>query len=224
MESRSSSELNKGSFSSILFDLDGTLLDTGPSILSCLRLALNSYGVDYRNVDLEQFVGPPLMPMLEKVFGFSEKKASNVVDAFRKEYVKDGQYLQCRFYPDIKEALTKLKSRGVDLYVATSKPDLLMRPMLEHFGFLSFFLDVQGSDAEKALVSKSQILSYLIIKHGINKAEALMVGDTKFDVLGAKEAGIFSCGVLYGYGRKAELVESGVDMLVSNPLDLLSFQ
>jgi phosphoglycolate phosphatase len=207
-------------YQNYFFDLDGTLLATGPSILSALRITLDAHHVDYSQKNLQVLVGPPLKAGIIKMFAFSEEQAAQIVDEFRKNYVLDDRFLQCEVYPGIFETLSSLRDSGKRLFVATSKPQHLMVPMLDHFHLSPFFEDIQGSCDQLGLKTKGQVIVFLLNKHGLINKDTIMIGDTSNDIQGAKEAKVDSCGVLYGYGTKQELADS--TFLISDIRNVLS--
>jgi len=191
----------------ILFDLDGTLTDSGEGIMNCARLALNHYGITVENPDsLRVFVGPPLVETFFK-FGVPKEELSNAVEIYRSRYIPIGKY-ENHPYPGIRELLEKLKTDGHRLYVATSKPETTSVEILEHFDLAKYFDLICGASFDRSRHEKAQVIEYLLEQTG-RDLDAIMVGDTAFDVLGAKAHGIATIGVSWGYGLVEDMEHAG---------------
>ena len=191
----------------ILFDLDGTLTDSGEGIINCALLALNHYGIQVadRNA-MRVFVGPPLRDTFIK-FGVPEDEAANAIEIYRSRYVPIGAYENVP-YPGIRELLERLKAEGHRLCVATSKPEEMSINILKHFGLDGYFEIICGASLDDSRSSKDKVIEYLLEKTG-HQENTVMVGDTKFDVLGAKVHGIPTVGVSWGYGQVQDMVDAG---------------
>lgn len=204
----------------ILFDLDGTLIDTGEGIMKCAAHSLKSIGVevaDYR--ELSFFVGPPLVYTYTTRYGVDMAKARELVKIYRERYNPVGVY-ECEPYPEVQECLEALKADGYRLYVASSKPEKMCRLLLDHFGMSMLFDDVAGSTPDGRIDTKAQVLSELFKRHIKDDPDfpgsSILIGDTKFDIQGANDAGISSLGVSFGYGSVQEMRDLGaVDVVDS---------
>ena len=191
----------------ILFDLDGTLTDSGEGIMNCAKLALNHYGIEVPDEQaLRVFVGPPLAETFLK-FGVPAEEIDHAIEIYRSRYIPIGKY-ENRPYPGIRELLEKLKADGHRLYVATSKPETTSVDILEHFDLAKYFDIIAGASFDHARHSKALVISYLLEQTGMD-LEAVMVGDTAFDVIGAKSHGIPTIGVSWGYGETQDMVNAG---------------
>jgi len=191
----------------ILFDLDGTLTDSGEGIINCALLALNHYGIEIAHREtLRVFVGPPLHESFVK-FGVPESEADNAVAIYRSRYIPIGAYENTP-YPGIRELLARLKAEGHKLCVATSKPEGMSKDILKHFELDGYFDIICGASMDTSRTSKDAVIAYLLEQTG-RDPHTLMVGDTKFDVLGAKAHGIPTVGVSWGYGEVSDMVEAG---------------
>ena len=211
--------MNK-SFDVILFDLDGTLTDPGEGITNSVAYALNKYGiVNTDRTELYHFIGPPLYDSFMKYYGFSLEKAHQAVEYYR-EYYKDKGIFENKLYDGIENCLKKLKEADKKILVATSKPEIFANKILAHFGILKYFDVVAGATLDGRLIEKSDIISYAFKNSGLSKENALMVGDRSFDVLGAKEQGVTSAGVLWGYGSLSELKDAGADLIFERVEDI----
>lgn len=209
----------------VLFDLDGTVTDSGQGIMNSVQYALDRFGI--RNPDravLRRFVGPPLDDSFMRFYGFSQEEARKAVQYYR-EYYSAGGIFENALYEGIEETLRQLKSCGCRVYLATSKPQVFSEQILEHFGLMPFFNGIVGSFLDGTRVNKAEVVEEALRQAGIdgnNRASAVMVGDREYDIHGAHEHGISAIGVLYGYGSREELEEAGADWLVRTPEDILS--
>ena len=192
----------------ILFDLDGTLTDSGPGIMNGFEYSLGKMGVEYPGRDyLKQFVGPPLGDSFEKTLGFSPEDAAKGI-AFYREYYADKGVYENDVYPGVFELLDKLKASGKKMIVATTKAELMANVVMDHFGLRKYFdLMVASNNTDRK--NKIDVLKYAIENGGVDTAKAVMIGDRFYDVTGASHFGIDSVGVLYGYGSRQELEDAG---------------
>lgn len=191
----------------ILFDLDGTLTDSGEGIINCAILALEHFGLPIPSREtLRVFVGPPLHETFIR-FGVPADRAEEAVEVYRSRYIPIGKFENTP-YPGIRELLGKLKAEGNRLYVATSKPEQMSIDILEHFDLAKYFDRICGASLDTSRTDKAAVIAYLQELTGKSE-NTIMVGDTKFDVIGAKKHGIPTIGVSWGYGSVAELQEAG---------------
>lgn len=191
----------------ILFDLDGTLTDSGEGIINCAILALEHFGLPVPSREtLRVFVGPPLHESFIR-FGVPADKAEEAVEVYRSRYIPIGKFENTP-YPGIRELLEKLKAEGHKLYVATSKPEQMSIDILEHFDLAKYFDRICGASLDTSRTDKAAVIAYLQELTGKSE-NTVMVGDTKFDVIGAKKHGIPTIGVSWGYGPVEELEQSG---------------
>ena len=194
----------------LLFDLDGTLTDSGPGIMHAAQTALDSFGITGLSEQaLRQFVGPPLVESFMKYYGFDREQARASVEIYR-EYFEDKGMFENAVYPGIPELLDGLKKDGYKLYVATSKPEQYSVKIIEHFGLAEYFEMVGGADMNETRVHKGDVIRYVMESCGFtDSSEIVMVGDRENDMNGAKQNHMESVGVLYGYGSREELENSG---------------
>jgi len=192
----------------ILFDLDGTLTDSGPGIINGFEYSLGKMGIDVPDrASLRRFVGPPLGDSFEKTLGFSPEDAAKGI-AFYKEYYAEKGVYENDVYPGIRELLEKLKESGKKLIVATTKAELMANVVMDHFGLREYFdLMVASNNTDRK--NKIDVLNYAIENGGVDRERAVMVGDRFYDITGAAHYGMTSVGVLYGYGSRQELEEAG---------------
>ncbi len=191
----------------ILFDLDGTLTDSGEGIINCAILALQHFGLPIPDrEEMRSFVGPPLHESFIR-HGVPADKTDEAIRVYRSRYVPIGAYENIP-YPGIRELLEELKAKGHTLYVATSKPEEMSVKILEHFDLAKYFDRICGASLDTSRSSKEDVIAYLLSLSG--RAESIvMVGDTKFDILGAKAHGIPAIGVSWGYGKVEDMENAG---------------
>ena len=204
----------------ILFDLDGTLTDSGEGITKCVKLALDHFGIPAESLDsLRYFVGPPLRDSFIKA-GVPEDKVEEAISVYRSRYTNVGLFENVP-YPGIPQLLETLKDRGYRLFVATSKPEEMAVRVLQHFKLYDCFEKICGATLDKSRDSKSAVIAYLLESVG-GAHNAVMVGDTAFDVEGAAVHGIPTVGVAWGYGNVEEMLRSGAAAVANTPEELLN--
>ena len=205
----------------ILFDLDGTLTDPKEGITQGIARALAHYGIHEEPDNLSCFIGPPLTECFISRYGFSEKQCEEAVQVFR-VYFNDRGWAENRPYDGIEALLSRLKDAGKQLAVATTKPEGPSKRILTHFGLADYFDLICGTpDHAPVGWEKSRIVEDALKRAGVTDLDtAVMVGDRKFDIIGAHAKGLSAIGVLYGYGDRAELEECGADYITENPQSL----
>lgn len=204
----------------ILFDLDGTLTDPGPGITNSVAYALKRYGIEVEDrKSLYSFIGPPLKDSFMKYYGFSEEKAIQAISVYR-EYFRDRGLFENEVYEGIRELLEKIKSSGRKIVLATSKPEEFAVRILEHFGLIGYFDVVAGASMDETRNKKGDVIKYAMVKGNFTAEKAIMIGDREHDIFGAKENGIDSIGVLYGYGSEEELKIAGADYIAETVEDI----
>jgi len=192
---------------SILFDLDGTLTDSGEGIMNCAVFALAHFGIPApTEAELRTFVGPPLTETFAR-FGVPKDRLEEAVRVYRSRYLPIGKF-ENHPYPGIRELLEKLKNDGHTLFVATSKPENTSIEILEHFGMARYFEKICGASTDFSRNSKEAVIAYLLDSCGA-RDNAVMVGDTAYDVIGAKAHGIPTIGVSWGYGLVEDMEIAG---------------
>lgn len=210
-------------FDTILFDLDGTLTDPGEGITNSVAYALRKYGIEVSDrSELYKFIGPPLKDSFMKYYGFDEDKAEEAI-AYYREYFRDTGIFENRVYEGVEDMLRGLHANGKRIVLATSKPEEFAIRILEHFGLRKYFTVVAGASMDSSRSKKGDVIAYAIsLCESFDKYTAVMVGDREHDIIGAKENGLKSIGVLYGYGDEKELKTAGADYIVSSPIEVLS--
>jgi len=206
----------------ILFDFDGTLVDTGPGIINAVHYSLSTYGIDETDwKKLSRFVGPPLVDAFHEHYGFDHDKSVEAVFRFR-EYYLDKGYKESEIYPGILAMLEKLKSMGKHLVIATGKPEDLAIQIAQIEGIYDYFELIRGAYVDEQgehLTHKTEIIESIFQDLNIkDTSKAIMVGDRANDIKGAHGVGIEAIGILWGgYGTREELEGAGADHLIETP-------
>ena len=210
----------------ILFDFDGTLFDTSEGVTNSAAYALEKMRLpvpENRN-ELKKFIGPPLLDSFHQFYGLDETDAKTAMIRYR-EYYKNKGIFELKPYPGMEELLKQLQASGRTAIVATSKPEIYTKRILEHVGWTGYFSFVGGATMdEKTRATKPQILQYILDTcHITDIREAVMVGDRHYDIRGARAFGMDSIGVLYGFGTKEELSQAGATYLAEDVGSLLCY-
>ena len=202
----------------IFFDLDGTLTDSGPGIINCAQLALDHFGIPVESREqLRVFVGPPLRQSFAR-FGVPVEDIDEAIRVFRARYVPIGKFENAP-YPGIEDLLRALQAEGYPLFVATSKPEVTAVEVLEHFHLDQYFDRICGASLDEGRETKEDVITYLLDQIG-DPGQTVMVGDTDYDVLGAKAHGIPTIGVTWGYGDADSMAAAGAIALADTPEEL----
>ena len=200
----------------LLFDLDGTLTDPMVGITSSVQYALEKFGIHVKYLkDLIPFIGPPLDDSFQEFYGLSKEDAGKAVEYYREYFAPKGIF-ENEVYPGIPEILSRLVEAGFTLIVATSKPAVFAKQILEHFGLSDYFSFVGGSELDGTRKRKAEVIGYILETCEIKPQDAIMIGDRKHDIEGAKLCGLESVGVLYGYGSEEELSKAGADHIIKD--------
>jgi phosphoglycolate phosphatase len=197
----------------ILFDLDGTLTDSGEGIMHCAELTLEHYGLPIpTRTEMRSIVGPPLKDSFLRL-GIPASELDNAVEYYRKHYVAVGQFENYP-YPGIRELLAQLQAEGNKLYVATSKPEAMSKNILNHFDLAKYFTIICGAVSDHNRSTKEQVIEHLLTLLP-SKENLVMVGDTIYDVKGAAYHGIPCVAVTWGYGVVEEMQNAGATIVGS---------
>jgi len=202
----------------LMFDLDGTLTDSREGIVRSIEMALARMGREIPDgVTMNRFIGPSLYTGFQEILGFSPEDSSRAVALFRERYQKEGIY-ENRVFPGIPQVLDALKSHYT-LAVATAKPEISARVVLDHFDLTSRFETICGASLDLDRIHKDQVIARVLEEHPeMDPGEILMIGDRIHDIEGARANGTDVAAVLYGYGDREEL--AGADYLVDGVEDL----
>ena len=190
----------------VIFDLDGTLLDTSPGILESVAYATESFG--YPPLSQEQllsFIGPPLNDSFQRCYGCEWEEAAKLTAAYR-EYYPKGAMLRAEPYEGIFDVCRSLRSRDIVLAVATCKPQQFSERILQHFGFDRYLSVIHGADMEGRL-TKADLIRLCVDDAEARAEQCVMVGDTEHDAKGAFEAGVPFLAVSYGFGHREEMLK-----------------
>lgn len=210
----------------VLFDLDGTLTDPKAGICGSVQYALKAFGIEETDLDkLEPFIGPPLKDSFMEFYGLSEEDAVKAIDIYHERFDVTGKF-ENEVYAGIPALLKDMQAYGYHLAVASSKPEYLVKEILEHFELAQYFEVVIGSEPDGTRVSKEEVireaLNRLFHYGRIRKEQVVMVGDRKFDIAGAKEVGVESVAVRYGYAPDGELAAAEPDYMAGTVAQLRS--
>ena len=206
----------------LLFDLDGTLTDPAEGITRAVQHALGKYGINVADRrELLPFIGPPLQQSFQDFYGFTPGQANEACEAYNEYFLPKGIF-ENRPYDGIHAFLGRLRREGRTLLVATSKPEILAKRILEHFELLPYFDFVGGDTMERTRSDKAEVIRYVLQAAGISrqKEAAVMIGDRDNDVLAAKRCGIPCIGVRWGYAEPGELESNGAIAVAESAGDL----
>lgn len=211
-------------FKCVLFDLDGTLSNSGPGIIGSVKYALKAMNVtDYDEKVLTKFLGPPLVWSFKTYLGLSDADAEKGLRLYRENYNEQGGKYIAEIYPGVTETLETLKAKGIKMAVATVKPQNTATEVLEHFGLIKYFDYVAGSPPDIKHAEKQTVIMTALNALGLQPgADILMAGDRVFDVESAKALGLSAFGASYGFGGREELKSAGADYVSDRLTELLT--
>ena len=204
-------------FETIIFDLDGTLFDNSEGIVASIKHALSAMGIPFPEDDaLRRFIGPPLKMSFIHYCGMTDEESDLAVALYRERYERVG-YLENKLYPGIRPLLAALKQKNATLAIATGKPYAITVRILEHFGILHYFSEIEGTSPSSTDYQKEHMIRRIT---GAYPGHAVMVGDTQDDIAAALQAGISGIRVLYGFGENSSLDNAAAVRTVDSPDDL----
>ena len=205
----------------LLLDLDGTITDSMEGITRSVQYALGHFGIDVTDLNsLRPFIGPPLKDSFRDFYGFTDEKAEAALSKYREYFATKGLF-ENRVYEGMDAFLASQLNKDRKLYVATSKPEVFARQILEHFKLDGYFTYIGGSTLDGSRSSKTDVIRYVMDVNGLNDNQAVvMIGDRKHDMVGAGNNGIDAIGVLYGYGDEEELRSAGASYIAASVEDL----
>lgn len=212
-------------YKAILFDLDGTLTESGEGITKSVQYALEKLGKPEENLEaLKVFVGPPLMEQFMKYADLDEETARRAVEIYRERYSTIGIF-ENRPYPGVAHMLEELKKKGYHLAVASSKPEYFVKKILAHFDLEKYFDEAVGSEMSGSRTNKTEVIEETLRRLHLenHREQVLMVGDKEHDVLGARKAGLECLAVSYGYGTMEELTEARPLQIAASADEVLDF-
>lgn len=210
-------------FEYILFDLDGTITDSGEGITKSVQYALKYFDINVEKLeDLNKFIGPPLKDSFKKFYNFDDEKAELGLKKYREYYAEKGIF-ENSLYDGVVDLLEDLKKNNKTIILATSKPEVYAKQILEYFKVDKYFTFAAGSDFEETRVKKGEVIKYALEGAKISDlSKVVMIGDREHDIIGAKENNIKSIGVLYGYGDVVELTQARAEYIAKTPKEILN--
>lgn len=214
--------MQKRNYQHILFDLDGTITDPMEGITKSVKYALAYFGIEVNDLrSLYPFIGPPLKTSFMEFYQFTEEQAEIAIVKYRDYFSTKGIHENV-MYEGMDKLLQTLTQKGKKLYLATSKPEPFARQILKHFNLDNFFTFIGGSTFDGSRSDKADVIKYVLEEtRTMDLPKVVMVGDRKYDIIGAKKNGIDTIGVLYGYGDENELREAGANQIVGDLHELL---
>ena len=208
-------------YDAVLFDVDGTLIDSAPGIRETFAHTFQELGIDDKNIDYNQFFGPPLRRSYAK-FLRTPEEVEHAVDLYRAYYHEKGRHM-CVLYPGVTDMLQTLRRAGVVLCTATSKPVTVVTPILQELGIAEYFHFIGGASEDSSIDTKTAVIRDLLPRDFLQGKKILMVGDRRDDMEGARDCGLPAAAVAYGYGSKEELVPYRPLILANNCNELTNF-
>ena len=205
-------------YDAILFDVDGTLIDSAPGILNTLETVFRDMGVDLTNVNLRRYIGPPLRKSFAEHFS-DPAKIEEATERYRMIYHEKGSH-EGGVYPGVPEMLRRLKDAGFTLFTATCKPTEVVTPILEEQGIAGYFAFIGGASMDESRDTKTDVIRHVLRQPALQGKRVLMVGDRSDDLQGAANCGLDAAGVLYGYGSREELEPFHPKLLVESCKEL----
>ena len=197
----------------IFWDFDGTLVDTFPGVAESLRYALGCFGIEEKDQSVfRRFIGPPFRESLPAAYGFSREQTEEVIARYREYYDGEGAMYHCSLFPGVKEAIDRFRENGFRQYIASSKPQTMCVSILQEKQIIDSFDGVFGASLDGRIDTKQDVLFEAIrVLGNPDRGSIVLIGDTKYDADGARDAGIACIGVTYGFGTREELEKHGAD-------------
>jgi phosphoglycolate phosphatase len=200
----------------IVFDLDGTLIEPQEGIINSILYSIEKHNLTkLSSNELRQFIGPPLIESYIHFFNLTREDAKTAVDSFRDYFSEKGLY-ENFLYPKVKDTLLALNKKKYSLFIATSKPTFFAEKILKYHKIHSLFKGIVGSTMDHKRIEKTDIIQYLLTIHRLNPKECIMIGDRKFDILGARNCKLVSAAVSYGHGSKEEIENAKPDYIIDS--------
>tara|TARA_R110001592_G_scaffold125325_5_gene335242 strand:- start:871 stop:1515 length:645 start_codon:yes stop_codon:yes gene_type:complete len=207
----------------ILFDLDGTIINPKKGIFNSIKYSLSQLKLPVpSDKELEKFIGPPLIDSYAKYFNLSSEEAIKAVNFYRDFYSDKGVH-QNLLYNSIKETLNYLSNKNYRLFVATSKPTVFAKAIITHYNLSSLFTDIVGANLDNTRKDKTDIIDFTLESNNLNASESVMIGDTIYDIIGAKNNNLISIGVTYGFGSKLELEREKANYIIDDVKELANY-
>lgn len=208
----------------ILIDLDGTLTDPKVGITTSARYGLNKVGHPIpESENIDWIIGPPLKASLAKLLNVdvTDVLAEQALLGYRERFAVTGLF-ENHVFEDVKATLETLQNRGYHLFLATAKPEVYARQILDHFNLLEYFEYAYGSELNGDRTNKGDLIGYILEQEKLDPSECIMVGDREHDIFGARRHGIDTIAVEYGYGSDAELIAAKPKARITKFSDLIA--
>lgn len=211
-------------FSTILFDLDGTITDPKGGITKSVAYALDYLKIPYPSLDsLCVFIGPPLRDSFSD-YGVKPQDIGLAIEKYREYYIRENGIFDLKIYPGFADMLKKLKQADKKIFLATCKVRTYAQGILEHFSLAQYFDFVSGSELDGTRITKGEVIAYALSETKTPvSSDVIMVGDRKHDIIGAKENNLQVASILYGYGTRAEFEAHHTDFIIDTVKDLEQF-
>lgn len=208
-------------YQALLLDLDGTIVDSRKGIQNCLRRAMDRLGIQHDGMDLLPYIGPPIQEIFWDITG-DEALTQLGIRYYRQAYAQSGVH-ENELLPGIEEAIRELRNMGYRLMLATSKPQKYAKIILEDFHLEDQFELIGGATLDGKISKKIEVIQWVLQTAGLSPKDALMIGDRKFDLIGAQQAGMDAMGILFGFGSRQELREYPHVYLAPTARDMVEY-
>lgn len=211
------------SFDYILFDLDGTVTDSKPGVVRCIKMSLDAKGIPYTQAILDKMVGPPFRVAMKDFFNLEGDVVEDFIRIYRGEYQVRG-WKECEVYPGIIEMFETLKKAGKHLALATSKPLKFTNLMMDGLNLRKYFDYIGGATDDSSGETKKDVINQVLTNLNItDKSRVLMIGDRLYDIVGAHEAGVKCVAELWGYGDREEFEKYDADYIFETTKEVTDF-
>lgn len=207
-------------YKGVVFDFDGTIVDSEMGIANAFKTALKSKGIEEDVQVIKKLIGPPLSRTIITKYHLSEDDGAEAMEIHRKYYKEHGIY-ESKLFNNVANMLDTLKSMGIVMMIATNKPENLTLPQIEHFNIGCYFHEIIGNNDTQTRGSKADFIALATKDLHLDKSEILMVGDRYNDIEAGKEASLDTVGVTYGYGSLDEIKDTNPTYIVDDPMDIV---
>ncbi len=197
-------------FKTIVFDMDGTLIDSSEGVTKCVNHALKHFNKEVEDITkLNCCIGPPLIYSFTTFFGMTEEEAKEGIRLYRERYEPVGVF-ECKLFDGVENCLKELHRRGYRITLGSSKPEEMCKKILDHFNLTGYFDEVAGATKDGRIDTKEEVLRELIRREGGNVSDMVLIGDTIYDVEGAASVGMDTIAVSFGFGKMDEMKKAGI--------------